>query len=217
MSPSPERSDLPRAEISAGIPDVVPGPRVKGLRFRRLHPTLGEFVLRPLDLATDLWHIHDWVNQEYARYWMMQHTTPAQVAASYRDILEQGEVFVGLHDGEPQFLMESYDAAESPLSQHYPAEAGDRGMHVLVAPPMAPRSGFTWAVFCTVMDFLFSDPSIRRIVVEPDVRNDKIHAINRRAGFRYDRVLELPHKRAHLAFCTRADYERALESEGRLP
>jgi RimJ/RimL family protein N-acetyltransferase len=60
------------------------------------------------------------------------------------------------------------------------------------------------------MDFLFSDAGVERVVVEPDVNNDAIHPINRRAGFVYHRQVELPGKTAWFATCTRADYDAAL-------
>lgn len=64
------------------------------------------------------------------------------------------------------------------------------------------------------MDFLFSHPDINRIVVEPDVRNDRIHRLNKRAGFVYERKVELPEKTAWLAFCTREQYRAAMAGEG---
>ena len=59
-------------------------------------------------------------------------------------------------------------------------------MHVLVAPaePVRECPGFTGAVFETILDFLFSDPLVDRVVVEPDIRNTKIQALNERMGFR---------------------------------
>ncbi|WP_278257665.1 GNAT family N-acetyltransferase [Nocardioides convexus] len=57
-------------------------------------------------------------------------------------------------------------------------------MHVLVAPPEGqPVPGLTTAVFDAVMAFCFADPAVRRVVVEPDVRNAPIRAKNLAAGF----------------------------------
>ena len=50
-------------------------------------------------------------------------------------------------------------------------------------------------------------------VVEPDVRNEKIHRLNRRAGFQDHGVVELATKRALLALCTRRQYCDALQRE----
>ncbi len=82
-------------------------------------------------------------------------------------------------------------------------------MHFLVAPTDRPVHGFTLAVIRTVMDLLLTDPATRRVVVEPDVRNDPVHALNAQVGFRVVREVELPDKRALLSVCTRPDYEEA--------
>ncbi len=178
--------------------------------FERELDSLGRFALRPLRLADDAPIIHDWVTRDYARYWGQQGQTLEQVIETYREIERAAEVFVGLYLGEPAFLVERYRPGDHSIGQHYAVEAGDRGMHVLVGPSAKPVSGFTWSVFNFVMEFLFSDEAVERVVVEPDIRNSKIHTLNRRAGFRYQRVIALPTKHAHLAFCTRADYQAAV-------
>ena len=48
------------------------------------------------------------------------------------------------------------------------------------------------------MQECFSDPSVRRVVVEPDARNDKIAALNAAVGFVVARAVELPDKTAAL-------------------
>ena len=90
---------------------------------------------------------------------------------------------------------------------------GDLGMHVLVAPPETPRPGFTRPVFRTVMALCFQDDSVRRVVVEPDVRNDRIARLNAAAGFVVARHIMLPTKTAALSFCTREAF--AASSLGR--
>jgi hypothetical protein len=56
------------------------------------------------------------------------------------------------------------------------------------------------------MEECFADPSVRRVVVEPDVRNDKIAALNAAVGFVVCRTVDLADKTAALSFCTRADF-----------
>ena len=84
---------------------------------------------------------------------------------------------------------------------------GDLGMHVLVAPTDAPRRGFTRQVFRVVMEHCFADPAVRRVVVEPDVRNDRIAALNKAAGFEVVRRVRLRTKEAALSVCSRDAWE----------
>ena len=85
-------------------------------------------------------------------------------------------------------------------------------MHLLVGPPEKPKPGFTTAVFRSVLEFLFADERTQRIVVEPDVRNTKIAALNVRMGFVPAGIISLPDKEAVLSFCTRANHLRALRA-----
>jgi RimJ/RimL family protein N-acetyltransferase len=79
-------------------------------------------------------------------------------------------------------------------------------MHFFVGPPAVPVRGFTRAVFRTLMRFIFERLEARRVVVEPDARNDKVHVLNREMGFVYEGYVRLPEKLAALAFCTRESF-----------
>ncbi|MEY4922506.1 MAG: hypothetical protein RLY17_1223 [Pseudomonadota bacterium] len=178
----------------------------------------GGFTLRPLDLMQDIGWLSNWVSREYAQYWGMQNHRESQVLAFYQELLDRkpGSVFVGMKHQQPAFLLERYLAKEDVIAEYYPAQPDDVGMHILVAPPINKVAGFTWRVFQSIMAFIFSDPLVARIVVEPDVRNEKIHRLNRLAGFVYQQRLEMPHKTAWLAFCIREQHQLALQSARQL-
>lgn len=186
------------------------------LRFQRDWPGIGTLALRPLDPAGDIDTVFDWVSRDSARFWGMNGDSRDQVTAFYRDMAQSdsAQAFLGLHDGQPAFLVECYDPRHDPVGEHYAVQPGDRGMHFLVAPlatsqaPAAsPIHGFSQAVIDTVVAFLFSDPGTQRIVVEPDVNNEKIHPLNHRTGFVYEGEIRLAEKTAHLGFCTRERFE----------
>ena len=83
-------------------------------------------------------------------------------------------------------------------------------MHFLCAPTDTPVHGFTLGVITTVMAWLFSDPDVRRVVVEPDVRNTAVHALNEAVGFTVIGPVAKPEKEALLSICTRASFEAAV-------
>ncbi|MFJ8017487.1 GNAT family N-acetyltransferase [Streptomyces sp. NPDC096339] len=179
--------------------------------FTRTDPVLGTFSVRPLDPFTDAELLHGWVTHPKASFWMMQDATLPDVEREYMRICaaEHHQAFIGLHEGRPAFLMESYDPAELELVGLYDPRPGDVGMHFLVAPTDTPIAGFTRAVITTVMSALFADPSTARVVVEPDVRNTAVHALNEAVGFVPDGPVRKPEKEALLSFCTRAQFEAA--------
>jgi hypothetical protein len=179
--------------------------------YRRFVAGLGTLSLRPFDLAEDVTTLHSWVTQPYARYWGLLDASVADVHAEYLRISQTAHhrAFLGEHDDRPAFLMERYEPAYDAVGQVYDVAPGDIGMHVLVGPAITPIAGFTAAVFETIMDSLFSDPLVDRVVVEPDVRNAKIQALNERMGFRKHSVVQLGDKQAWLSFCTRDQYADA--------
>ncbi|UTA48962.1 GNAT family N-acetyltransferase [Simiduia sp. 21SJ11W-1] len=174
------------------------------------------FSFRPLNPESDSKLIHSWVSQPYASYWGMQHFSEAQVQASYQAMLaEPGRaVFLGCDEnckyGTTRFLMERYRVEQDPIADCYTPEASDIGMHLLLAPASTPEHGFSLAAMQSVMEFLFSDAAIQRVVVEPDVRNEKIHALNKRVGFFHSQRIQLGEKTAYLAHCTRAQFAASL-------
>lgn len=177
-------------------------------------------TLDPLDVERDLDLLHAWVTHPRSVYWMMQDASRDDVRAEYAGIVADPhhDAWLGRVDGRPAFLAETYDPAHSPLADLPELAPGDLGMHVLVAPPEgAPVRGLTTEVFDVVMTHCFADPSVRRVVVEPDARNDKIRAKNVAAGFVELREIPLPGKTAMLSVCTRAAFEAARSADHLTP
>lgn len=167
------------------------------------------FTFRDVHPMADAPLLHSWVTQPYASFWGMLSASVEDVAREYAAIQAGGHhrALLGLDGGAPAFLMEEYLPASSPLAAVYPVLPGDMGMHLLVGPPSgAPEAGFTTAVMDAVLARLFAKPGVDRIVVEPDVRNSRVHALNERLGFRPASVVALPGKDALLSFCSRHDY-----------
>jgi RimJ/RimL family protein N-acetyltransferase len=167
--------------------------------------------LRPLDLERDVPVLHRWFTQERAHFWGMQALSEREVLAAYGALLEEGHALacIGEREGRPAFLLECYDPARGALGRCYRVRRGDIGMHVFVGPPdelAARERGFTRRVFHVLMAFIFERLRARRIVVEPDVRNERIHVLNREMGFVYQGYAQLETKLAALAFCTRERY-----------
>jgi siderophore synthetase component len=167
-------------------------------------------TLEPLDLDRDLGLLHAWVTHPRSVYWEMPDASLSDVAAEYARIAADPhhDAWLGRVDGEPAFLAETYDPFHSPLASLAEVRPGDLGMHVLVAPPVGPAvPGFTRLVFRAVLEHCFSSADVQRVVVDPDVRNARIAAMNAAFGFEVARVVELPSKVAALSFCTRSAFE----------
>jgi RimJ/RimL family protein N-acetyltransferase len=60
-----------------------------------------------------------------------------------------------------------------------------------------------------VMAFVLDDPAAHRVVVEPDLRNTAVHALNAAVGFVPAGPISKPEKEALLSFCTREQFAAA--------
>ncbi|OKI67312.1 GNAT family N-acetyltransferase [Micromonospora sp. CB01531] len=179
--------------------------------YTRQDPRLGAFSLRALDPVADAALLHRWVTHPKAVFWQMTDADPAAVTAEYQRIAAHPhhDAYLGLWRGTPTFLAERYDPAHVELVGRYDARPGDVGMHFLCAPTDTPVAGFTQAVITTVLAWLFADPAVRRVVVEPDVRNTAVHALNAAVGFTVVGPVALPGKTALLSTCTRERFRAA--------
>ncbi|MEV0400420.1 GNAT family N-acetyltransferase [Actinoallomurus sp. NPDC050550] len=176
--------------------------------FSRTDDVLGEFAVRPVDPADDAALLHAWVTHPKSVFWMMGDASPSDVVSEFEAIVARPghDAYLGLHEGRPAFLVERYDPRRE-LGEVYDVRPGDVGMHFLAAPTDTPIHGFTRAVIVTVMELLFAEPGTRRVVVEPDVRNTAVHALNAAVGFEVVGTVSLPDKQALLSVCTRERYE----------
>jgi len=167
-----------------------------------------DLTTEPLDLDRDIELVHAWVTHPRSIYWEMPGFTVEQVRVEYQEIHDNPhhDAFLGRVDGVPSFLVERYDPCHSKLSDLPELRPGDIGMHLLVSPTDVPVSGFTRAVMRHAVELCFADPAVDRVVVDPDVRNERITVINAAAGFVISRDVQLPTKVAAISFCTRAGF-----------
>ncbi|QGN48393.1 GNAT family N-acetyltransferase [Micromonospora sp. WMMC415] len=165
----------------------------------------GRVELRPVEPDRDADLIHGWVSQERARFWGMRDAGRDRVAEIYRyvDSLPTHHAWLAHRDGRPAALFQTYEPAADPVGEVYDVRPGDHGVHLLIGPPAHPEPGFTGHLLGVLVAFVFADPAHRRIVAEPDARNDRAVARLRRSGFVAGPLVDLPDKRARLMFLDR--------------
>ncbi|MCV9928626.1 GNAT family N-acetyltransferase [Flavobacterium sp. LS1R49] len=178
--------------------------------YSKTYSDFGNIDFRHLDLENDIPLLHNWFNQDYAAFWGMQNTTLAAVKKEYERLTKPDhyDVFVGLFNGIPAFLLERYNPKEDIIGQFYDPKKEDCGIHIIVAPTSKSIHNFTWHIFYAIMEFIFSDDKIDRILVEPDIRNQKMFTLCERVGFKLDKKVVLPHKTAQLAFLSKIDFQK---------
>ncbi|MGA4841794.1 GNAT family N-acetyltransferase [Streptomyces sp. G45] len=165
-----------------------------------------------MDPFTDAELIHSWLTHPKAAHWQMGGVKLYDVEREYMAVAasDHSHAYVGLHEGEPAFLMERHDPRHGELADLYEPEPGDVGMRLLTAPTDRPVHGFTHAVLTTVMEYLFADPATQRVVTAPDVRATAAHALVETVGFVPEREADTPERRVLLSFCARERFEAAV-------
>lgn len=184
--------------------------------FVRTDPRLGQFSLHPIiDVAADAPLLHAWLTHPKSVFWQLGSASQHDIEQQFTAIAADPDrvALLGHHEGAPTFLVERYDPRHSELRGTYAMRSGDIGMHFLVAPTNTPRHGFTRAVLDTVMQWLFATPGVQRVVVEPDVENHAVHALNAAVGFQVLDTLVLSDKHAYLSTCTRQQYQASHHSQ----
>ncbi|WP_431986263.1 GNAT family N-acetyltransferase [Streptomyces griseoflavus] len=177
----------------------------------------GAVRVLPLDPAADAPLLHRWVSEERAAFWGMNGLTEQRVAEIYAHLgtLDTHHAYLVLKDGAPAALLQTYEPEADRVGACYPVEPGDIGIHLLLAPaaPGETRSGWTGGLAAAVVTYVLLVLDRRRVVVDPDVANEKAVARFARQGFTTGPVVVLPEvdlpdvylprKRAQLAFLTR--------------
>ncbi|MGW6910129.1 GNAT family N-acetyltransferase [Streptomyces sp. NPDC054940] len=177
----------------------------------------GAVRIRPLDPQADADVVHGWVSEERAGFWGMNGLTRDQVAEIYAhmDTLDTHHAFLVLRDSDPVALLQTYEPEADRVSECYDVRPGDIGVHLLLAPAGAGggRSGWTSALLTVMTSYVFLTLDRQRVVVDPDVRNEKAIARFLRQGFTAGPAVVLPEidlpevhipqKEAQLAFLTR--------------
>ncbi|TGD29889.1 GNAT family N-acetyltransferase [Brevibacterium sp. S22] len=174
--------------------------------------------IRPLDVERDTDRIHEWLTHPRARYWMMTDLDEDEVRTYLEGIRDSATDagWIGSVDGADCFYVETYTPDSLIPQSALTTGPEDIGMHLLVAPPAGPAvHGLTDRIMAEVIDFCLRPADqggrgARRVVVEPDARNDAIIEKNRAAGF--TPVTEATimmgeiEKQALVSVCTRADF-----------
>lgn len=177
----------------------------------------GTVRIRPLDPHADADVVQGWVSQERAAFWGMNGLTRDQVAGIYAhmDGLDTHHAFMVLRDSDPVALLQTYEPEADRVSECYDARPGDVGIHLLLAPAGAGgvRAGWTSALLTVMASYVFLTLGRQRVVVDPDVRNEKAIARFLKQGFTAGPAVVLPEvdlpdvyipeKKAQLAFLTR--------------
>lgn len=176
---------------------------------------LGRLEFAVLDPVADLELLHEWVSRPSSRFWGLSALSPDEVRDLYLyvDGLTSHHAFLIRRDGLPVVLLQTYEPENDPLGEAYTPLPGDAGIHFLLGDRGTVVPRFMSRLVDAVAEFLFSSPEVDRVVIEPDVGNERAVARAQKSGFELGPRVVLAEKTGQLAFLTRERWQR-LRADG---
>ncbi|WP_205509631.1 GNAT family N-acetyltransferase [Longitalea arenae] len=188
--------------------DTLIRPGSKDILYTRYFPREDVTIsLRPIDLDRDLDMLHEWFHREHAiKIWQMN--WPIGKLETYYRTLLPGDLlyaYIGEANGEPSFYFEVYWAVRDLVGEYYDVLPTDYGTHQYIA-AVDPKKKYVSPSTQCMVDYVFAQPQVGKMVGEGSVDSlaslmNKLHV-----GFRVEKVIEMPHKKANLNFCYREWY-----------
>ncbi len=162
----------------------------------------GEISIDGLSIENDIDLIHEWVTQERAKFWGMTdyEKKDVELVYEYIDAQNHHNTYVVRLDGTPICFFQLYDPCHEEIGGKYEVLKGDVGLHLFVAPSDIPIKGFAMKLFYVIQKFIFSEEENKRVVGEPDPRNDKVLKRAEQYGFSFGETVELTTKKGRLSF-----------------
>ncbi|KXH84298.1 GNAT family N-acetyltransferase [Chryseobacterium kwangjuense] len=164
-------------------------------------------TMRPIDLDEDLEMLHEWFNREHAiKIWQMNWPID-ELETYYRLMLpgDEAHSYIVMSNGEPTCNIEVYWPCRDIVGDYYEVLPTDYGTHQFIA-PTDPKKKYVSPSTQSMVDYVFAQPEVGKMVGEGSV--DSLASMMNKAhvGFKVDKVIEMPHKKANLNFCYREWY-----------
>lgn len=171
----------------------------------------GTIAFRSLRLSHDLDLVHDWVNQPYARkYWQMEGERD-QLHDTYQVLQDNplAHSYIGLFNGKRVCQIDCYQVAADELKNHVDHPPGAAGFHILMCPPRLSQKGLAVAMIKFFVRFYFSFGAAETLYGEPDSANTAANLAAKRAGFIFQKQIQLSYKTANLYSITRDQFYKS--------
>ncbi|MCF2938675.1 acetyltransferase [Paenibacillus alkaliterrae] len=159
-------------------------------------------------IKEDVHRLHHWHHQNHVIPFWKQNFSFPQYREYFQKLLADRHqtLYIGHLNGKPMSYWESYWAKDDIIAGHYEVEAGDQGIHLLFGPEEFLGKGYALPLLRAMTAFQFQHQDTKKVITEPDIRNEKVIHIFKKCGFEPQKEIDLPDKRALLMFCYRETF-----------
>ncbi|GGD04711.1 rhizobactin siderophore biosynthesis protein RhbD [Thalassobacillus devorans] len=171
---------------------------------------------RKLDYDRDLTDVFLWMHQQHVIPFWQLNLPFSKFSRHLKDALDDRHqtLYIGEIDGHPMSYWEAYWVKEDVVEKCYEAEPFDQGIHLLIGDPQYLGRGYALPLLRAMVGFQFKRPETKKVVAEPDIRNEKMIHVFEKCGFEAVHPIELPDKTGLLMFCHRETFEKRWSHAG---
>ncbi|RNA69733.1 GNAT family N-acetyltransferase [Alteribacter keqinensis] len=153
--------------------------------------------------------IHKWMNEEHVHpFWNLNITLKAFKSHLKKALADKHQsLYLGFLDGQAVSYWEAYWVKGDVVEKAYTAHPYDQGVHLLLGEKRYLGKGYSLPLLRAMVRFQFQVNDTKKIVAEPDIRNEKMIHVFKKCGFKPIKPIELPDKTGLLMFCERKEFE----------
>ncbi|WP_085991452.1 GNAT family N-acetyltransferase [Oceanobacillus senegalensis] len=169
-----------------------------------------EITFRPVSLREDFERLYTWMHEPHViPYWKLNIDRDAykQHLQTFLNDSHQ-QLLIGEIDGVPMSYWESYTVEGDVISRYYSYDQNDQGIHLLIGETDYLGKRYIYPLLLTILKRKFEINTTKRVVAEPDIRNEKMIAVFKKCGFQPIKEVNLPDKTGLLVSCERNVFER---------
>ncbi|GGF32065.1 rhizobactin siderophore biosynthesis protein RhbD [Halobacillus andaensis] len=174
-----------------------------------------EIAFRDFDMEKDFSRIYKWMHQPYViPFWQLNLSKEnLKSHMSEARIDPHQSLYIGSINGDPMSYWEAYWVQGDVVEKYYEADPFDQGIHLLIGEADYLGRGLALPLLRAMVDFQFKWKQTKKVIAEPDHRNEKMIHVFEKCGFKKIKKIELPDKTALLMFCEREEFEKRWKND----
>ncbi|MGG3890728.1 GNAT family N-acetyltransferase [Metabacillus fastidiosus] len=167
-------------------------------------------AFRELTINEDIERLHRWHHQEHVKPFWNLNISFEHYQRHLKKMLKDSHqtLYIGHLDDVPMSYWETYWVNEDIVGKHYEYEEADQGIHLLIGAEEYLGKGYALPMLKAIVSFQFQQKQTKKVIAEPDIRNDKMIHIFKKCGFKPVKTIDLPDKQGLLMFCEREEFEK---------
>jgi acetyl CoA:N6-hydroxylysine acetyl transferase len=167
-------------------------------------------TFRQVSMKEDLRRLHSWMHEQHVIPFWKLNISLKDYADHLQKFLQDAHqtLLIGELDGVPMSYWESYWVKGDMIGNYYEFDEYDQGIHLLIGPRKFLGKGFIYPLLMTILYKKLRIPETKKIIAEPDIRNEKMIHVFKKCGFQPVKEVQLPDKTGLLMVCERKVFER---------